>query len=68
MQLIENIKTLTVQILHHIQKASVCWRPQKTRGLHTLMKPRLTMLRHRASSLISFTFMSPLGPQINTEQ
>lgn len=43
----------------------VSW-PQKTLGLHTLMKSWLTM-QHRTSSLIGFTFTSPPAPQINTD-
>lgn len=59
MRLIENIKTFTVQILHHIQKkAGVCLWPRKTLALHTLMKSWLT-LQHRTSSLNGFTFVFP---------
>lgn len=35
-------------------------------GLHTQMKSWLT-LQHRTSSLTSFTFMSPPGPESNTD-
>lgn len=73
MQLIENIKTFPVQILHHIRekkkKESRCV-PGATEDAgftHTLMQSWLT-LQHYTSSLNGFTFVSPPRPQINTEQ
>lgn len=61
MQLIENIKTFTVQILHHIQKSKCVPVATEDAALHTLLKSGLTS-QHHTSSLNGFTFVSTRPP------
>lgn len=57
MQLIENIKTLTVQTLHHIQKSKCVPCGYRSRWVYTQME-----IPADASSLTHFTFMSLHNP------